>query len=296
MRPSGAAGARRAPTMAGCAPAVGQRFRVRRLLPILVWTTGATVRPHGVAAATARSGAPRVRCAQWTVRSALRLAARLRAAAALLRPGPAGRASTGTRAPGKTHVRRAAGRRRWAARRCCTWTISPRHEELFAWTERLRGPGARAAVAGARPRATPRTTGCARSFDRAARAAARAGGAHRGRGRGPARAAPALAWLLWMELAREDVLGAGTARDGPGARASSGTAGSAAERAHFADGPLASVRRFPGAAGTEGYEVLAGPAGTAVTGPRSSRTVTDRRPCADSERRRQGPAECLNSA
>ena len=181
------------------------------------------------------------------------------------------------------HLRRPRWPRRWAARPCCTWTTSPPTRSCSA------GPGgcsrqvieplaprrdrpvrplrldAPAASAPPRDAAPPRPSSWSEGVGAGRRAAC----------------GPWLARLLWMERAGAGVLGARAgSRDGAEQR-TSGTAGSQAETRPLRRGPVAPVRGPAGTAVQEGYEVLPGPAGSALDRTRMSPTVTDRPQCAE---------------
>lgn len=131
------------------------------------------------------------------------------------------------------------------------------HDELFAWTDRLReqvlGPFSRGESARYAPYDwTARRFGPARTLEPADVVLIEGVGAGR---RG---VRPALARLLWMDTDRERAWERGRRRDGP-ALAEFWDGWTAAEARHFADDPShpfadTVIRQFPG-----GYEWLEGP-------------------------------------
>ncbi|MEV5604190.1 hypothetical protein AB0L33_22355 [Streptomyces sp. NPDC052299] len=131
------------------------------------------------------------------------------------------------------------------------------HQELFAWTGRLReqvtGPLSRGEPARYAPYDwTARTFGPVRTLEPAPVVLIEGVGA----GRRALR--PLLARLLWMDLPAGESWARGRRRDGPGLR-SFWDGWTAAETAHFASDPSRPwadvlVRQLP-----EGYELLEGP-------------------------------------
>ncbi|WP_190129430.1 uridine kinase family protein [Streptomyces mashuensis] len=132
------------------------------------------------------------------------------------------------------------------------------HEELFAWTDRLRTWVLEPLAQG--------TTARYRVYDWVARAFATTETALppapvvivEGVGAGRRELRPHLACLLWMEVTPEDSWDRGQLRDGPGL-ADFWDGWKRAERAHFAANPSRPfaellVRQCP-----EGYELLPGP-------------------------------------
>ncbi|MER7625403.1 hypothetical protein [Streptomyces sp. NPDC126503] len=135
------------------------------------------------------------------------------------------------------------------------------HEELFAWTGRLReqvlDPLSRGETARYRPYDwTRRVFGPARTLPPAPVVLVE------GVGSGRRLVRPFLAWLLWMERGPEESWARGRRRDGP-AQAAFWDGWTVAETRHFAGDPSRPfahtlVRERP-----EGYEWLPGPAVTA---------------------------------
>ncbi|WP_234377002.1 uridine kinase [Streptomyces sp. TP-A0356] len=145
------------------------------------------------------------------------------------------------------------------------------HEELFAWTERLLRevvePLARGEVAHYRPYDwRTRHFGPARALPPEPVVLVEGVGA----GRRALR--PHLARLLWMEVPNEEAWTRGRARDGEEQRAF-WAEWVAAERGHFAEDPSRPFADLLVRQGTEGYEVLQGPAG--ASGPDQGLTHSD---------------------
>ncbi|MGW0121659.1 uridine kinase family protein [Streptomyces sp. NPDC003327] len=135
------------------------------------------------------------------------------------------------------------------------------HEELFAWTGRLRGqvlePLARGESARYRPYDwTLREFGPARDLPAAPVVLVEGVGAGRRLLR------PYLAWLLWMERGPEDSWVRGRRRDGP-AQAAFWDGWTVAETRHFAEDPSRPFADTLVRECEEGYAWLPGPAVTA---------------------------------
>ncbi|MFF4245402.1 uridine kinase [Streptomyces sp. NPDC001822] len=143
------------------------------------------------------------------------------------------------------------------------------HEELFAWTDRLRAQVLEPLSRGESARYAPYDW-TARRFGAPRTLAPAPVVLVEGVGAGRAAVRPFLAGLLWIEGDPEASWEQGRLRDGPGL-AAFWDGWTAAERRHFADDPSypfasAVVRRTP-----TGYAWLEGPRATAVT----SRIMTE---------------------
>ncbi|MFE2052693.1 uridine kinase [Streptomyces sp. NPDC059459] len=136
------------------------------------------------------------------------------------------------------------------------------HDELFDWTGRLLSQVIEPLERGATAHYAPydwraRRFGAPRPLPPAPVVLVEGVGA----GREALR--PHLARLVWMELPREEAWARGRARDGAGQR-TFWDGWIPAERRHFADDPSRPFAHLLVRQGEKGYEMLPGPAGTAL--------------------------------
>ncbi|MET9802759.1 hypothetical protein [Streptomyces sp. NPDC006368] len=146
------------------------------------------------------------------------------------------------------------------------------HDELFAWTDRLRAEVLEPLTRGEAARVHPydwnrRRFGRSRPLDPAPVVLVEGVGA----GRRALR--PYLAWLLWMERGAEESWARGRHRDGP-AQSAFWDGWTVAETRHFAADPSRPFADTLVRECSEGYELLPGPSETGC--PHRIVTVSDR--------------------